>query len=217
MIAQQLRIQSLPTVMLIKDGQPIDGFAGMQPETQIRQLLEQYLPKPWDVQLDKAQQLIAAGQYADALNTLRNAFATSGERADIGLHIALCYLQMNRLNEAEAILNNTQMADQDALYQQLLAQLHLKREAGQSPEITALEQALAAAPDNLALKIQLAAQYQAHGKTRDALQQLIEVLRINRDFDNGAARATMLDIFKSLGNKDPLVAEYQRQLFSLLY
>jgi len=58
-ITSQFGVRSLPTVMLVKDGQPVDGFTGAQPEPQVRELLEKYLPKPWDLQLQSANELIS--------------------------------------------------------------------------------------------------------------------------------------------------------------
>ncbi len=217
MLARQLRVQALPTVMLIKDGQPVDGFAGPQEETQIRQLLDKYLPKPWDKQLLQAQELINNKEYTDAISLLRQAHQDSGQRSDIGLELARCYIEINRLDEAQPLLDQIPMVDQDKLYEQLLAQIHLKSTAAKTPEIEALEAANAQNPDDLETKMLLAVQYYQEQHTKQALEHLIQILRIDKDFQNGEAKRTILDIFKSLGNQDPLVAEYQRQLFSLLY
>ena len=107
-IAAQLGVRSLPTVMLFKDGQPVDGFAGAQPETAVRELLDKYLPKPWDLQLQQAQELIAAGNFADALVLLRPAYEDSGQQADIALALAQSYLELNRCDDAEAVLGTVQ-------------------------------------------------------------------------------------------------------------
>ena len=217
MLARQLRVQSLPTVMFIKDGQPIDGFAGSREEFQIRELLDKYLPKPWDKQLLNAQALINNKDYPEAINLLRPAYEDSGQQSNIGIALAGCYIEINRLQEAESILGTIPLAGQDYHYEQLKSQLQLKLTAAKTPEIEALEAANAEDPDNLDIKMQLAVQYSQEQHTREALEHLIQILRIDKEFANGEARKTMLDIFKSLGNKDPLVIEYQRQLFSLLY
>lgn len=217
MLAQQLQVQALPTVMLIKDGQPVDGFAGPQTSANIRQLLDKYLPKPWDKQLLQAQELIANKAFPDAIALLRQAHQDSAQRSDIGLVLAQCYLAVNRIEEAELLLEKIPLVDQDNLYKQLLAQIHLQKTAAKTPEIEALEAANIKDPDNLAIKMQLAVQYYQEQQAKQALEHLLQILRIDKEFQNGEAKRTMLDIFKSLGNKDPLVAEYQRQLFSLLY
>lgn len=217
LLAQQLKVRSLPTVMLIREGRPVDGFSGPQSEAEIRAMLDRHLPKPWDKQLLQAGELMEQQAFAQAIPLLRSALHDSGQRSDISLALAQCYIQLNRLDEAGALLGAIPMADQDALYQQLLAQLQLKRTATKTPETQALETALAADPHNLGIKMQLAVRYSQEQHLKEALEHLIQILRQERNFGDGAARETMLDIFRSLGNQDPLVIEYQRQLFSLLY
>jgi putative thioredoxin len=216
-IARQLGIQSLPTVMLIQNGRPIDGFAGMQSESEIRKLLDKYLPNPWDKMLVSAKNLIENGDFSEALVLLRQAYTESQQQPDIAIHLAQVYMALNRLDEAESLLKTIPLAEQDALYQQLVSQLALKRTAAKTPEIDTLEKALANEPDNLDIKMQLAIQYQQEHQTRKALELLIQILKTDKNYKNGEAKKTILDIFKSLGSGDPLVTEFQRQLFSLLY
>ncbi len=216
-IAQQLGVRNVPTTMVLQNGQPVDGFAGVQDEAGVRTLLDQYLPKPWDRQLQQAREYVAQENVSAALDELQPAYQDSGERADIANLLASCLVHQHRLDEAEAVLAKVPMADQDALYQQTVSQIELKRSASQSPELTALEDKLKATPDDLSAKLQLALQYHEVFENRKACSLLIEVLRAERDFDNGGAKRVLLDIFKSLGNKDPLVVEFQRQLFSLMY
>jgi putative thioredoxin len=217
MIAQQLQIQSLPTVMLIKDGQPIDGFAGLQPERQIRELLDKYLPKPWDEALVSANLMMSQQQFSEALNLLRPMLEASGKQANIVFAMIQCLLELRRLDDAEQMLNDVAMVDQDEVFAQLKSQLDLKRAAGKTPEITALEEALERSPDDLSAKLQLAVKLSEEQISEDALEHLIQILRKDREFSNGEAKKVMLDVFKTLGNQDPLVVKYQRQLFSLLY
>lgn len=214
-IAQQLGVQGLPTVLVFQAGQPIDGLAGQQTEAALKELLEKYLPKPWDLQFQQASELMAANDFSAALTILESAFINSKKRADIGLALAHCFIERGRLDEAETILSSILMSDQDLYFQQLQSELELKREAADSPEIKALEQQLIKDPNDLSIKMHLAVQYHEQHQDRKACELLISILRIDKNYDN--CRKTLLDIFKSLGNKDPLVIEFQRQLFSLLY
>ncbi len=216
-IAQQLGVRSLPTVMVIQNGQPVDGFAGAQPEHQVRELLAKYLPKPWDGLLQLAQEAMANGDFAGALTPLRQAWDESGQQYDITLAYAHALIECMRLEEAEKVLDGVRMADQDAAYEQLRAQLEIKREASRSPEIDALEQKLAADPDNLDLRHQLAVQYTNAGQFREAMENLVSILRKDLDHGDGATKKALLDTITSLGKGDPLAAEYQRKLYSLLY
>lgn len=216
-IAQQLGVRSLPTVMVIQGGQPVDGFAGAQPENVVRELLEKYLPKPWDAALQAAMQMMSEGNFADALPQLRSAWEDSNHQHDITLAYAQCLIECMRLDEAEQVLDGVRLADQDAGYEKLKAQLEIQREAAKSPEVAALEEQLAADPDNLDIRHQLAVQYTSAGLYKEAMESFIQILTQDRDHADGATKKLLLDTIATLGKGDPLAAEYQRKLFGLLY
>lgn len=216
-IAGQLGVRSLPTVMLFKDGQPVDGFTGAQPETAIRELLQKHLPSPWDAKIAEATDLLDQGQTADAVALLRAAWEESNRLFEVTLAYAGALLEANRLDDAEAVLNEVRLVDRDAVHEQLMAQIELKREAGKSPEVEALEADLEVNPDSHEVRVKLAVQLTTGGQYREALEHLLHVLRIDRDWNNGEAKRLYLDTIASIGKGDPLAAEYQRKLFSILY
>lgn len=214
-IAQQFGVRSLPTVMVVKDGQPVDGFAGAQPENAVREMLQKYLPSPWDTLLQQATQAMEQGDFAAALGPLRQAWEESGQQHEIAMMYGHALIENMRLDEAQALLDGVRMVDQDAAYEQLRAQLEIKREAASSPEIQALVQQLEADPGNHDLRAKLAVQLTDAGQFREAMDHLLSILRI--DLDHGESKKRLLDIIASLGKGDPLAAEYQRKLYSLLY
>ena len=216
-ISQQLGVRSLPTVMVFKDGQPVDGFSGAQPETAVREMLQKHLPSPWDAKIAEATELLDQGDTAAALALLRVAWEESGKLLDITLAYAGALVEANRLDEAEDVLDAVRMVDRDALHEQLMAQIELKREAGKSPEVEALELELASDESNHAVRVKLAVQLTTGAHYRDALEHLLVVLRADRDWNNGEAKRLYLDTIASIGKGDPLAAEYQRKLFSILY
>ncbi len=216
-IAGQFGVRSLPTVVVMKDGQPVNAFQGAQPETAIRRLLDEYLPKPWDLKLQQAQEAIEAGDLANALSLLRLAHEESGQRSDIGMMMAQVLLMMNRGDEAGAVLKAIPMKDHDAVYQQLVAQVELQQEAAKTPEIQELEERLNADPDNLELAYELAVQFSQHQFQREALVLLLDLLRKDVNFREGGAKKIYLDILATLGKGDPLAVEYQRKIYNLLY
>ena len=216
-IAQQLGVRNLPTVMVIQGGRPVDGFAGAQSESFVRKMLEKYLPKPWDGLLKSGLDAISRGAFGEALTPLRQAWTESRQRHDITLAYAHALIESLRLDEAETLLDGVRMADRDAGYEQLRAQLGIKREAAKSPEIAALEQQLAANPDDLDVRYQLGVQYTNNKQFRDAMEQLIAILRKDLNHGDGATKRMLLDTIASLGKGDPLAVEYQRKLYSLLY
>lgn len=216
-ISQQLGVRSLPTLMVFKDGQPVDGFAGAQPETAVREMLQKHLPSPWDAKIAEATELLDQGDTAGALALLRAAWEESDKVLDITLAYAGALFEANRLDEAEEVLSEVRLVDRDALHEQLMAQIELKREAGKSPEIEALEAELAGDESDHAVRVKLAVQLTTGAHYRDALEHLLVVLRADRDWNNGEAKRLYLDTITSIGKGDPLAAEYQRKLFSILY
>jgi putative thioredoxin len=216
-IASQFGVRSLPTVMVIKDGQPVDGFTGAQTEIQVRELLEKYLPKPWELPLAEAQQYMAAGDYTSALPLLRKAYEESRQLAAIAFLLVESNIALNRLESAEAILSTIKTVDRNAQYDELIAQIMLKKQIAKSPELLALEAAYASDSDNMDAAYQLALQYVHEQDYRPALELLINILRKNRGYGDGQARKTLTDLLVLLGKGDPLAIEFQRKLFTLLY
>lgn len=217
MITQQFGVRSLPTVMVMQGGQPVDGFAGAQPEAAVRQMLEKYLPSPYEDALQGAMDALQAGDTAGALALLRPVYEESGRRHDIAMLYAQALIEARRFDDAEALLDAVAPLDRDAAYEQHRAQLSLAREAARSPELEALERRAAEEPGNLDVLEQLAVQYSAAGQYREALETLMAILRTDLGHGDGATRKTLLDTIASLGKGDPLAVEYQRKLFSLLY
>jgi putative thioredoxin len=217
MLAQQLGVRSLPTVMVIKDGQPVDGFSGAQPESAVRDMLDKHVPSPQADSLVEAEQLLAEGDIPGALALFRGAWEDSGHKPEFTMAYAGALITASRLDEAEALLSDIKMVDQDARYQQLMAQIELQRQAARSPEIEALEADLASDEQNHEVRVKLAVQISSHGRYREALEHLLVVLRADRDWGNGEAKRVYLDMIATIGKGDPLAAEYQRKLFSLLY
>ena len=217
MIAGQFGVRSLPTVMLIKDGQPVDGFTGAQAEPQIREFLNKHLPKSWDLQLRQAGGLMEQGEYAEALPLLLQACKDSGEQVDIAIMLAKVLLELNRLGDAEAILAKIKMADQNQEYQNLMSRLELARQAGKAPEVEALEAQYRENPEDREIAFLLAVQYSQNNYYEEALSLLYDILRLNLNFKDGKAKKTYTDVLAVLGKGDPLAVEYQRKMYTLLY
>lgn len=214
-LAMQFGVQSLPTVMMIKQGRPVDGFAGVETEQAIREKLAAHLPKPEDDLLAQAQLLLAAQDYAAAYPLLKQAQTLAPERTDITLWLADTAISLGQLPQAESLLAGIKLAQQDALYKSVLAKLELAKEAADTPEIKALEAALAAAPGQNELKEQLAVQYQAVQRSEEALALLFSVLQ--QDLNFGSCKKLYLDILAALPKGDAVATQYRRKLYSLLY
>lgn len=214
-IAAQFGVRNLPTVMLVQQGQPVDGFAGAQPESTIRELLQKYLPNPEDELITKAQTHIAEGDYQSAFAPAKQAFEINADNLDARYVFIDCAIETGSIDTAKTLLESIKLADQDARYQALLGKVKLAEQASQSPEIQALQALVEAEPDNLQAKVDLAIQLHQANKAEDALALLLSVLQ--KDLNFGDAKKTMLDVVNALPDGEPLKSAYRRKLYSLLY
>ncbi len=214
-IAAQFGLQALPTAVVIKDGQPIDGISGPQTEEMINTFLEAHLPKLEDNLLEQAREHLAQGQANEAYTAAIQAHQLAGERADITLVLADVSVELGKLAEAETLLATVKMVDQDSVYHSIVAKLELAQQAADSPEINALEQQLVQTPEDTDLKKKLAVQYSQVNRNEEALALLFSIVSTNGD--QGEAKQLLLDVLKQLPEGDPLASQYRRRLFSLMY
>tara|TARA_B100001057_G_scaffold96253_1_gene92824 strand:- start:2477 stop:3346 length:870 start_codon:yes stop_codon:yes gene_type:complete len=214
-VAAQFGIRSLPTVMVVQNGQPVDGFAGVQPEQQIREMLAKYLPNPEDDLLATAGKAIQQGDYAEALPAAKEALALNPDNVNAKYMLIDCYIETGSIDTAKALLEEIKLVDQDSRYKSLAGKIELAEQAADTPEIRQLQAAVEANPDDLQLKVDLAVQLQQANKAQDALELLYSVLKKELGF--GDARKLMMDMVNALADGDPLKSEYRRKVYSLLY
>lgn len=214
-ISMQFGVRNLPTVILVKDSQPIDGFAGLKGEQEIQEWLEQHLPSPEETLLQNALELLQAENYSQAFPLLKEAHELKPERADIKILLANVYVELGRTDSAKELINTIGMIDQDANYQSVVSKIELAEQAADTPEIQALQQALVNDPDNMETKVSLAVQLQQANRNEEALELLIQVLK--KDLGFGEAKKYTLDIINALPEGDPLAAKYRRKIYSMMY
>lgn len=217
MVAAQFGLRAIPTLYLFKDGQPVDGFQGPQPEEFIRDLLAKFLPKEEDLKMEEASQLLAEDNAIDALPLLKDAWQLSQQRSDIGLLLAETQIKLNRSEDAETVLSAIPLQDRDTRYQGLVAQIELLKQAADTPEIQHLQQQVKEQPDSAELATQLALQLHQVGRNEEALELLLQHLKRDLNAADGNARKTFMDILSALGTGDSLASKYRRQLYALLY
>ncbi len=216
-IASQFGVRSLPTVMLMKDGQPVDGFTGLKPEPEIRELLNKVLPKLWDLKFNEASVHVQQGEWDQAYTLLSEAYELSGQQANIAITLTGVLTQLKRYSEADSILSLVKMADQDPLYEQVKAELELAQQAQKTPELQALEEQFALTPEDKSIAFQLAVQYSQNEFKKEALSLLYDIIRSDLNYQEGEAKKIYLDILAVLGKGDPVAIAFQRKLFTLLY
>jgi len=216
-IAQQFGIQGLPTAILVKEGQPLDGISGPQTDETIATFLDKYLPKPEDLLLVQAQSALTENNISDAKIAIVQAYQLDSERADIQLVLVDIYLQTGKTLDAKALLDNIMMIDQNSYYQALVAKLELASQAANSPEIQALEAELTNKPTDIALQHQLAAQYSQVNRYEEALKILFRLVQSGDTDTKDTSKTLFLDVLKALPEGDTLATKYRRKLYTLMY
>lgn len=221
-IANYFRIQSLPTTLVLDKGQPIDGFAGMQEAAQVSAMLEKYLPPLWQLQLEQAKALLALSQVssddlATAAVLLKDAYGASNHAAEVSLVLADVYLMQGELAQAQALLEQIGLADQDGYYQSLKAKLTLALDAADTPEIRDLQQKFEQHPQDLVLLLELSKALHATHRDDEALALLFTVLSKDLGAENGAVKQVFMEILTALGQGNTLANQYRRKLYTLLY
>ncbi|WP_421532822.1 co-chaperone YbbN [Lelliottia amnigena] len=216
-VASQFSLRAIPTVYLFQNGQPVDGFQGPQPEEAVRALLDKVLPREEELKAQQAQELIQEGKHDEALPLLKAAWQLSNQDSQIGLLLAQTQIELNRSEDAEAVLKTIPLQDQDTRYQGLLAKIDLLKQAADTPEIQQLQQQVANNPDDAALASQLALQLHQVGRNEEALELLFNHLKTDLAAADGQARKMFQEILAALGTGDALASKYRRQLYALLY
>ena len=216
-IAQQFAIQGLPTAILVKDGQPLDGVSGPQTDESIATFLDKYLPKAQDLLLAQAQAALTENKLAEAQSAINQAYQLDSERADIKLVLIDVSIQTGNTDEAQGLLETVMMVDQDSYYQALVAKLELANQAANSPEIQALEAQLANNPDDVEIKHQLAAQYSQVNRYEEALTLLFRLVQSGEAETKERSKELFLDVLKALPDGDAIATKFRRKLYTLLY
>ncbi|WP_057832555.1 tetratricopeptide repeat protein [Colwellia sp. TT2012] len=216
-IAEQFGIKGLPTAILLKDGQPLDGISGPQDDASIATFLEKYLPKPEDILLGQAKNALDEEQLIEAQTAIKQAYQIDNSRADIKLVLIDVNLQTGNTTEAKALLDSIMMVDQDSDYQALLAKVELAQQAENSPEIQSLEAQLATTPDDINLSQQLATQYSQVNRQEEALTILFRLVQAGDESTKGKSKELFLDVLKALPDGDSLAAKFRRKLYTLMY
>ncbi|MGD8233336.1 co-chaperone YbbN [Vibrio sp. TRT 1302] len=217
MIASQFGVQTLPTIALFMNGQPVDGLGGPQPISAIQEMLTKHLPSQDERNLQQAFEWIQAGNHAQALPLLESLDATIQQKGDVKLALADCYIEGKDYQQARALLDHIPLEYQDNYYKGLIAKLDLQAQAANSPEIQLLEQALEADPNDLKLTNELALSYHQVNRDEEALELLMSALKGNLNALDGEIKKSFMDILAALGQGNTVASKYRRQLYSMLY
>ena len=225
-IAGQLQIQTIPTVYAFWEGKPVDGFQGAVPGSEIQAFVDRVTAMGGGGVEDggladaviAAQEMLAEGAAQDAAQTF--AAVLEEEPANVGAYAGLVqsYLALNDLEQAEAILNGAPAEiSQAPELESVHAQLELAKQAANAGPLDELKAAVDADADNHQARLELATALHAGGDAEAAVEQLLELFRRDRDWNDGAAKAQLFTVFDALPANDPVVLNGRRKLSSLIF
>lgn len=214
-IVQQFGVKGLPTTILVKDGQPVDGFTGPQDQAQLKVTFADHLPKPEDELLVQAKALIEQLDFQQAFTVLKQANEIAPERMDVVIAFADASIEIGNLELSKSLIEKIMLIDQDTYYNAIVGKIELAEKASESPELLELQQRHDENPDDFDIRVKLAVQLQQAHKSEEALALLFSVIK--KDLNFGDAKKTMLDMINALADGDVLKSTYRRKVYSLLY
>lgn len=221
-IAAQLRVQSIPTVYAFRDGRPLDGFMGAQPESSVRAFVDRLMGEEAAADLtsllEAASQAFEAGDLQGAAEIYATILQEDQQNAAALAGLAGCYLKSGDAVRAEQTLALVPPDKQDLpAVQGIKAALKLATMAKEVDNRGELEARVAANPSDHQARLELAVALAARGQKADALEHLLEIVRRDRNWNEQSARKQLVQLFDAWGPKDPLTNEGRRRLSSLLF
>jgi len=221
MIAGQLRVQSIPTVYAFWQGQPVDGFQGALPASEVNRFVEKTAALAGDGGLGEAiaaaEEMLEQGAVADAAQTFAAILEEDPESAAAFGGLARAHIALGDLDQAEAILNGAPAAiAAKPEIEAARAQIDLARAAANAGPVDELTAQVDSDPDNHHARFDLAQALHANGDVQGAVTQLLDLFRRDREWNDGAAKAQLLKIFEALPPQDPVALSGRRKLASMI-
>jgi putative thioredoxin len=213
-ISQQFNVRSIPDVRAFRDGQQVDQFMGALPERQVRTFIERVVPSPAEVERLRAAELRRARDLAGATATLRKALELDPAHHLARIDFAELLIDAGQYEDAARQLDGVrQNVDWDTRVEALRHAIAFARAGGSESDLSAR---VASNPADLEARLALGGALAARKAWREAMDQLIEIIRLDRSWRDGEARRQLLAIFNLAAAEPGLVSEYRRKLASVL-
>ena len=225
-IAGQLRIQSIPTVYAFWQGQPIDGFQGALPGSEIKAFIDKVVAASGgeapggglDEAVETASQMLDEGAAADAAQVFAAILQEDGEHAAAYAGLIQSYMALEQVEQAEGLLANVPEAIAEAPeIEALRAQLELAKQAADAGPVGELRAAVEADPNNHQARFDLAQALYAAGDAEAAVDELLDLFERNQAWNDGAAKTQLFTIFDALKPNDPIALDGRRRLSSIIF
>ncbi|NHF73498.1 thioredoxin [Paracoccus xiamenensis] len=223
MIAGQLQVQSIPTVYAFYKGQPVDAFQGALPQSQIKQFVDKLTALSGDdgglgEALEAAETMLAEGAFDDAAETFEAIIGEEAENAEAWGGLIRAQQAAGKADDAAETLARVPAAIAGAApVEAARAQLALARQAASAGPLEELRAKVDADPADSQARFDYATALHAAGQVEEAVDQLLEAFRRDREWNDGAAKAQLFTIFDALKPTDPIAQKGRRKLSSLIY
>ena len=222
-IAQQLRIQSIPTVYAFRNGQPVDGFMGAIPESQVRSFVQGLIggaggPAPEDDALTQAAEALEQRDIATAAQLYAQVLQAEPGHPKAVAGLARCYLTSGDVERAKQTLGLVRPdGASDETIRAVQAELALAERAASAGDLGPLRARVDADPKDLQARFDLALGLDSKGQREDAIDQLLEIVRRDRKWNEEVARKQLVTLFDAMGPADPRTIAARRKLSSILF
>ncbi|NCW15024.1 MAG: co-chaperone YbbN [Rhodobacteraceae bacterium] len=225
MIAGQMRVQTIPTVYAFWQGKPIDAFQGAIPASEVKAFVEKVVAASGGSAdgglgdaVAAAEEFLAAGDAEDAAQTFSAILGESPNHPGAYGGLVRALIALNDLEQAEAVLNGApaeiaQTPELETAY----AQLELAKQAANAGPIGDLRSKVEENPEDHQARFDLAQALYASGAAEEAVVELLEIFRRDREWNEGAAKTQLFTIFDALKPNDPIVLNGRRKLSSLIF
>lgn len=221
-LAAQLGIQSLPTVIAFKNGRPVDAFAGVLPESEIKKFIARWggsTPKTDSANsMETAEEALLAGEAVRAAQIFSHILESDASNLEALSGLARAHLKLNQVEEAKRLLS---MVPKEKISHPAVSavesQITFLEKALDSAQMAMLRAEIEKNPRNYQSRYNLAEALFALGEKDAAAEQLLYIVASNRSWREEAARKLLLKMFEAAGPKDPFTVEIRRKLSSLLY
>lgn len=225
-VAQQLKIQSIPAVMAFNDGQPIDGFIGVQSEKNIIEFVNKISSlknsSTIDENISSGKKYMNEGDIETATLVFSEILKIEPDNISAKSLLAKCLIKNDQLNDAEKIIDSLPVgAESNQDYISVRSELEIFKNAKNNPisdnEEQELRNNIDKQPENYQLRLDLSKILMAKGENEEAINQLLRIIEVNAKWNDGEARKQLIEIFNILGNENILVTEGRKKLSSMLF
>ena len=225
MIAGQMQVQSIPTVFAFSNGQPVDGFQGAVSASEIKAFVDRVVAanggeveSGLDSAVASAEQMLNEGDFEAAIETFTSILEEDANNLKSYIGLIKCHIAVDDLDQAEAILNGAPMEiSQSPEIESVHAQIELAKQARDAGPINDLAVLVEKEPDDHDARFKLAQALHGAGQVEEAVEQLLELFKRDREWNDGAAKSQLFIIFEALEPNNKIVLNGRRKLSSLIF